>query len=136
MIICILSTRDAGVAVEPNNFALRSGIQHIYFKVMDFEKDLDLRRWQMISHLRPNLKKKFCSLFILWSLLGHAGTVDFSAVWKFWSRLHTDFTFLLFDLCPHKQTFHHVNFQLFWKNLLFWSSWIVFWFGIILSKNS
>ena len=59
MIICILSTRDAGVAVEPNNFTLRSGIQHIYFKVMGFEKDLDLKRWQMISHLRPNLKKNF-----------------------------------------------------------------------------
>lgn len=26
---------------------------------MDFEKDLDLKRWQMISHLRPNLKKNF-----------------------------------------------------------------------------
>lgn len=59
LIICISSTRDAGVAVEPNNFALRSGI-HIYFKVMDFEKDLDLKRWQMVSHPRLNLKKKFC----------------------------------------------------------------------------
>lgn len=59
LIICISSTRNAGVAVEPNNFALRSGI-HIYFKVMDFEKDLDLKRWQMVSHPRLNLKKKFC----------------------------------------------------------------------------
>lgn len=54
----MLSTRDAGVAVKPNNIALRSGILHIYSKVTDSRKDLDLKRWKIISHLKTQFGKK------------------------------------------------------------------------------
>lgn len=57
-LICILSTRDAGVAVKPDNIALRSGVLHIYSKVVNFQKDLDSKRWQMISHLKTQFGKK------------------------------------------------------------------------------
>lgn len=60
-LICILSTRDAGVAVKPNNIALRAGILYIYSKVMAFQKDLDLKRWQIISHLKTQFGKNVCS---------------------------------------------------------------------------
>lgn len=44
-------------------------------------------------------------MFMLFPLLRHIGTVDFNQCSVKILELHIDFTFLLFDLCPHNRHF-------------------------------